>query len=332
MKKKYHISISISDTAFRYVVVDRDQNGFFVPAYGETFLEEGIVVKGEIIKASALLDVITSFKKNLPDSSVSIYSLVLPHQYFIHDSFLVAGVSSQKQKNSAIQQYLGDNIQQYPWAENHSCLYQTDEHDMVYVEALPHERYQSYITLLSSCGIDNVEVHSDISAVSVMVKDSPSVVIKIDNEKSYVFEINNGFVESKKTFELSYQSLVSDVVKFLGVDLDFARKVVRKYGVSRAHQEPKVYQRIVRSVSPLLDYLKVNKSTRKKKIYLWFSHEPLVGMKDVLTKQMHTEINVISPVHNEIALYHEVLDIHMDDTYRYSALLLTASLSMNGKL
>lgn len=332
MKNKYHVAISISDTMFRYVLVGQDQHGFFVQDHGETPLEEGVVIRGEIIRASVLTNIISHTKKNLSAFAPVNYSLVLPHRYFIYDAFLVEGIAQQKKKHLGIQTYLREHVQQYPWAEDHSCLYQTDDNDMVYVEALPHERYQGYKTLLASCGIDDLEIHSTISGMTVITKAAPSLIIKIDHDKSHILECTYGHLEQQKIFELSYQSLVADVVKFLQVDLDFAQKVIRKYGVSRAHQEPKVYQRVIRSVSPLLDYLRIQKSIQKKKVYLWFSYEPLVGMQDMLMKHLHTDVSVINPVHNEMVQFHEVLTMHKDDTYRYSTLLLTAALSLKGSL
>lgn len=328
MKYNPHLSISISDTTLRFVLVSHNEQGFFVSDFGEYLIEKGVVVKGEIIKAAQLSSILKEIKQKAKAYKKLSYSCILPHTLFTFDTFELKGIQEISKKKDFLKKYLEEHQNDHSWVSDHSYLYHTHG-DVVHIEALQQELYTSYITLLEASGYKGIEIHSDISSLRQKLKSEPSVVIEVSEDMSFVMLFEHGALLSYKTFEFSYKRLIADIVSHISVDTSFAHKVLKKYGVSRAHQDASVYQRIKRSLAPMLDYLRLNKSITKGRVYLWKTHEEIVGMDDVLTRVLHTDVESLNVVQDE---YHEVLDIHKDELPRYVQLLLTATQSMKREL
>ena len=190
-KKTLHTSILINDQVIRYVVMHMDNQGMYVVHHDEAHLPKGVVVVGEVLKARILGDILSMIHKKivsvLKEKKIRArneYSVLLPHEHFYHTQFEVKGIAESNDSSKMLKQYLSENIDQFPWAQRYSYVHVLDG-DVVHVEALPSDVYQSYTLLFKNAGFSSVKVVSDIARLGSLVEyHSTSLIVMIDEHQT----------------------------------------------------------------------------------------------------------------------------------------------------
>ena len=333
-KKNFvQVSIYIDDSIIRYLVLNKDENGFFVEHHDEAFLPQGVIVKGEILKAQVLLGILKKIQekvtKKLTEMSKPQYSLLLKNDYFLNTQLELPGYSGGKNLTKQLKKFLSKHREDYSWFKDHNYRSHFDkETSKVYIQALPIEVYKSYQMLLTQAGMDPVSIYSDLYATEYLLDtQETAVVVVIGEDVSRVVEYRNNHYLSDQKFQVSYQKFTSDIIKNLGIKEDEARDIVRTYGVSRAHRDQKVYQHIMRSITPLVDFLRKRKTITQTPVCLWYLDTPVLGMADLLQKRLKTQVHKIDPLRHDTYFFHDIISLHRDDSHRYSLLLAHAAVT-----
>lgn len=329
-KPKIQVVLSISNNDIRYVMVDRNDHGFFVVHHEEASLPEGIIEKGEILRAEALTTILKKVHDTiegcLPVNKKAQYSLLLPHHYFRYEMISLEESLPEKKPQQFVADYLQENSDTYPWVTNHTYQFHYHEDDNeLYIEALNSDIYTSYATVLSSAGFGDVTVTSNTTACGKLLSDQKtSQMVLFGEDSSYLIGYRNGHRIASQKFEISYQRFVADIVKSLSIDPDVARKIIREYGVSRAHKDEKVYNQLMRALTPLLDLLRKKRTLTKYPLYVWYLNTPIVAMEEVIEKRVGIEVSELNPLSLSLYPFNEVLTLHKHDSYRYSLLIAYA--------
>lgn len=331
---KVHVVITITNNDIRYVIVDKDKEGFFVVHHEEASLPEGIIEKGEILQAQALTTILrkmnSTIVNHLPSKKKAVYSLLLPHHYFRFETLSFEEPLPEKNTQQYVVQYLRDNSETYPWVTNHTYnLRYNQEENEVYVEALNNDIHMSYDTVLTTAGFKDTVITNNISACGPLLSDQKiAQIILFGEESSYLIGYRNGYRVSSQKFEISYRRFVSDIVRGLRIDSKVARKIIHEYGVSRAHKDEKVYTQLMRSLTPLLDILRKKKTRAQYPLYIWYLDTPITAMEEVIEKRVNITVKELNPFRLNNYPFHEVLTLHKDESYRYSLLIAYALLEM----
>lgn len=331
---KVQVVIAITNSDIRYVIVDKDSDGFFVVHHEEAELPEGIIEKGEILRAEALSSILKKVNGNimthLPAKKKAVYSLLLPHHYFRFETLSLQDPLPQKNTQQYLAQYLNDNSETYPWVTNHTYSFHYNEEDQeVYIEALNSDMYTSYETLLTTSGYKDVAITSNTTACGFLLSHHKTAqMVLFGEESSYLIGYRNGYRVSSQKFEISYRRFVAEIVKGLSIDKERARKIIREYGVSRAHKDERVYTQLMRSLTPLLDILRKKKTSAKYPLYVWYLDTPIVAMEEVIEKRVNINVTELNPFALPGYSFHEVLTLHKQESYRYSLLVAHALFQM----
>jgi Tfp pilus assembly PilM family ATPase len=328
--KKVSVVVSISTNHISYVIVDKDSDGFFVVHYEEAVLPEGIIEKGEILKAEALTNILkkirSTISEHVPSKRKVEYSLLLPHHYFRYEAIPLTLSPEEKNRKEYVQQFLKDNSDTYPWVTNHSYTFHySQEAQELYISALNNDMYSSYRSVFQTAGYVDVNIESSTTACGILLNDQPLASLVLFGEDfSYLIGYRNGHRVSSQKFEISYQRFVSDIVRGLRIEPSVARKIISDYGVSRAHKDSKVYTQLMRSLTPLLDLLRKKKIVSKHPLHVWYLNTPIIAMEEVIEKRVGIEVKELHPLNIPTHNFHEVLTMHKDESYRYSLLLAYA--------
>ena len=330
-----HTSISITDTHVHYLTLVQGEAGLFVLTNEVAELPEKVVVNGEILQARTLGDVLhivkTTVENVLKEHKYTghNYTVLLPHTYFLHTQVHVEGISQKKKPQRELASYLNEHLDQYPWVKNHTYISAFDG-DVAHIEALSHEHYKSYATLLESHGYQNFEIISDIAHLGTLVNShARCYVVMFNQNETELIEYRNGTYEDKESFDISLKEMVATVKKQLATDEVFAQKVVDQYGVSRAHPEEKVFSHLRRATTEIIDTLRKKKGITSIPVALYFRTKPVVGMVDLLTNTLRTQVSELDPLNHENYRFAEVLTLHRGDTYQYNPLIVEAMIRLS---
>ena len=328
-KSSTQLVLYCDDLSIRYLLLDRDDQGLFVRAHDEAELPLGVLERGEILKAEAFTGILRTIKTAVEREGFKLKNiqttLILDNDYFKHVDFDLPGYSFRKDLHKQIQSFIKNN-DEYSWLKDaHVSARYDDQQKKLYAYTLSKHLSSGYLHSLEKAGFRDVSIHSDMFACEQLVGSDPHVrMIVVGDKYSKLVELKHGHYVSDKKFQVSYQQFSSDIIKNLNIPKDTARKIVREYGVSRAHKDQKVYARIIRSLTPLVDYLRLQKDIRTTPLFLWYLDTPIIAMADVLSKRLSTQVQELDPLKQSPRAFHEVLSLQRDDSHRFSLLLAQA--------
>lgn len=328
-KREVPVRVAITDTSITYLTLDRDNQGFFVVSYGSLPLDEGTVVKGEVCKAKSfvttLKQVVSLVTKNLPERTSPQYTLLLPHENFLHTHVSFPYDVEEKNLSRNFKSFLLEHDDRYPWVRTHYYLSSFDDStDGVYVRALDKERYGSYYLLAHEAGIGRVSIESVLHGItSFLPQKERCSVILFEEEVSRILEYERGYYLRERKFQVSYRHLAQAIAKHIQVERSEGQQILDTYGVSRAHKDPKVFSQMMRSVSPLLDFLRKKKSVSQTFTYIWYLGTPLAGMADLLEKRLGGNVIELD-IFNSPYQFHEVLSLPREESNKYALLIASA--------
>ena len=331
---KKQVVLSLSDTEIAYLVVDRDENGFFVIHHERAELPKGIIQNAEVLRAEALTTILKKsyqdIMEHLPKKSRCSFSLLLPHVHFTHEIVGFGEEIPKKTLSRFIQKHLKENPERYPWSRTHSYTFEySEERNEIAFEALDNEKYSSFRHVCEAAGIKEVGIVSNTKACGTLLENYPTAsMILFGDESSYLIGYRNGYCISSQRFEVSYRRCITDITKGLRVDGNMAKKVIREYGVTRSHKDQSVYNQLMRSFTPLIDILRKRKTDKKQQLFTWHLRKPLRGMEEMFYKRVGVSVEELNPLHLDEYPFHEVLHLHKEESYQYSLLIAHAIVKM----
>lgn len=318
--------LKISDTSVSFVTLKKNEGGFFVHHYEDVALVPGTIVRGEILRAEFLSKILKKIASTLDDTRVDV---ILPHEYFLLSQGFLSENTKKQKAEKRIKAYVADNKQSEPWHSDHVCefeIFESKDTDKVEFTCLPKDIHHAYTHVLSKAGFQTVTLSSDILCFSHIFNTDRSALISLSHDNTRVVEFKEGRYMSHKTFEVSYQSVYKDIISHLKAPRQKAIDIAREYGFLRAHKDEKLFRQLIKSASPMLDFLHKKKTSAKKKsssgtnqMHVIFNDQPLPGFADMIAQKINIPVNHVDVLKNPRYIFQDVLSLHRNDSYQYQA-------------
>jgi Tfp pilus assembly PilM family ATPase len=317
--------ISVSDSEISYLNLGRDLNGFFVIAHEKAKLDEGVIKKIEILKAEFFLQVINKLSKKIKQKDIEI---LLPYEYFFFETIEFPEVSKRKRLEGEIKDFL-KNIDslEFPWFETHHVDYSVYLNEGVYqvlFYGLPKELHESYRHIFTNTEFRSIVCIPNILAFDLYIGNDRVSVIDVEKDIMRVIEFKRGVYSGEKKFKSSLVQFIKDIKKDIDISDEAALKIFLDYGFLRSHKDQKVHKRIVKSISPLLDFFAKRKIKEESKILINFQTPFFPGFIDSLSHVFSGEIRQIDILKDKRYIFHDVLSIHKNEMHSYQALIAQA--------
>jgi len=312
--------VYITDAYISYLTLKKNDEHFLVDDYDTLPLVEGAIKKGEILMADFLYKI---FKKMVAGVHNKKIDVILPHEYFVSDNFIIPGEVPQKTTlKKRVLQYLHNLDTKYSWQKTHVCEfsnYVDARGEQVSARCLPKDIYTSYIHVLKKAGFKVTSLSSDLLAFDHILPAERTSLIMLGKESCHVAEFKHNMFMSHKKFEVSSQLFIQDIMKTLNVTETAAVGILKEYGVLRSHKDEKVYKRLIRSFSPLLDFLTKRKIKELSHIKVLFSDLPIRGFVDMVSKKAQGDVDELDVVRTTDYAFEDVLLLHRDGSYAYQS-------------
>jgi Tfp pilus assembly PilM family ATPase len=323
--------IRINDEYISYLTVSKNEHGFFIDNYESIEIPEGIIVKGEILKADILYTLLKKIKSQIKNNHVDI---LLPHDYFLCSDAFLGKETEHKDIKKRIKEYFKNKTNTEPWHTTHVCEFSTHEvrgKEKVLFKCLPKDIQKSYVHVCKKSGFKINSISSDILAFDHFFKNERTLLVHVEEEHIRVAEFKSGMYVSHKTFQASYKQFTQEIMNQVKVPYSKARSIIGEYGFLRDHKEEKVYTRLVRSLSPLIDFisksqnefLKIKGSSTKTKesvvVKVVFGDIHIPGFVDMISQSTRGDISEFDIVYNGTYTFQDVLTLHRKDSYQYQS-------------
>lgn len=317
--------ISINDEILSYITIQKNAQGYDVTDYGEAYLPQGVVVRGEILKADFLGNALKKIAQKISQTNIDI---MIPHEYFLCKNAVLENAQKKETLKDRVQQYFNNKETSEEWQSTHICEFSiypvAHQKDTVFFKCLNKEMYQSYEYVVTLAGLQMDTISSEILAYSHLIPPERTFLISLQKNYALVSEFKNGIYLSAKKFQVSYEQFTGDIKKNISLSDEEAYKILKKYGVLRSHKDERVYKRLMQSMSPLLDYISKRKISDQYTILVTFADTPVLGFVDAIaqaTMAHSEELDIITTNQYNFA---DILSLHRDDSYKFSALIAQA--------
>ncbi len=314
-------TLYIDDTHIRMITLDHNGKEYSVRLSERAELEPGVIHNGDIVQADLLYRVLKHMKKNIPKESC--VDVLFSEDAFLHDHVLLDESYTGKTLKQKISRALKQESGKRAWIDTHLCegsYHRVDDHDFLFFECLRKDVRKSYHFVFEKAGIKVASFSSDVVALGhLLPQDEQVSLMYVDQDYMRVAEFKQGVFSGSKKFAASYRELARDIEKQLNIDEEQAQDILNKYGVLRSHKSEKLYKRLVRSLSPLLDFLLKRKA--KRDIYICFANEPLLGFADLVQKASKGNVHELDVLASPAYPHTEVLSLHRKESYHYQLLI-----------
>ncbi len=311
--------LSITDTDISYVTLKKNSHGFFIHSYERVPLVTGAVVNGEILMVDFLYKIIKKITITLENKNVDI---LLPHEHFLcTDTELEPDIFNTPLKKR-ITQYFKTSKTPHSWQKTHVCefsYYTFAKREKVLFTCLPKDIHGSYIHVLEKAGLRISAISSNILAFDHILPIDRTSLIYVTPIGMYVAEFKNQVFSSYKNFQASSHQFVADIAKHLMIKKEEAQKILDQYGVLRSHKDERVYKRILRSLSPLLDFMSKRKIKDRSFVKVIFADKPIPGLVDIFKKRVHSDVAALDIFRTDNYSFQDILSLHRKDSYYYQA-------------
>lgn len=316
------------DQELRYLYLDTDTQGIFVRAYGTIDIENGVIEKGEILKAQKFLDILKKLKKNIGEIKKDTqHILLLPQEYVQHEHCVLPDINLKKKLSPQVKTFLEQDSELYPWLSTHSFQPVFDTRTQkIYLELIRADRYKSFSIVFEQAGFLNIAIHGAMTSLGAFVRNTKhSMVMVVSEHTTRILDFEFHHLIREKKFEFSPQLLLRIIRNHLkSVSPEYAKNILREYGISRAHREEKLYHELLRNLNPLASVMRKRTLARSVPVYICFTTDFILGLTDTLEQQLKIPIEEIDPFMGPSGLFHEVLFLPAQDKNTYSLLAAAA--------
>jgi hypothetical protein len=108
-------------------------------------------------------------------------------------------------------------------------------------------------------------------------------------------------------------------MKNVSLDQGSALGILKKYGVLRTHKDEQVYKRLIRSLTPLLDFFKKRKVKTAADIFVLYKEIPIPGFADTISHVAGSHVKDLDIFGFEGYTFQDILQLHKNDSYRYQS-------------
>ncbi|MCA9351444.1 hypothetical protein KC929_01550 [Patescibacteria group bacterium] len=319
-KKASRTVVLITDTHIAYLTLANNGRGFFVVAHDWSPLPEGVVVRGEILKAEVLKKILEKIAKKVQVKKVD---LILPHEYFFTTSVSLGEGRGTLEKRLAkiardqdLAWYRTHHIELYPYKEN--------DKDQALCVGLPKEVASSYRHVFARAGLEVLSFQSHYLAFGPIVPKGRVSQVIVGETSTEIVEFKDGIYQSSKTFASSYRDFIESVVDVLSITEPKAREIFARYGVLRAHRDERVYRKVTKSMSPVIEFITQRGMKEGSSLVVTFLDLPIRGYVDALGKVVGDAAGELYVIKHPRYQFQDVLTLHRDDSYRYQPLIAQA--------
>jgi Tfp pilus assembly PilM family ATPase len=316
--------ISFTDNELSYITLNKNEHVFSVEKHETITLPKGTVVRGEILKADLLSKILTEMSSKLPNKAVDV---LLPHDYFL----CAEGVLKPEAKNYSlkkrVKRYFEDIGKTETWHKTHICEfsnYTIDNKEQILFKCLPKDMQESYVHVFKKSGLQVTSLVSDILAFDHVLTENRTSLVSVGHNNIRVTEFKEGMYKAYKTFQVSYNQFVEDIKTNLNISDTDAKKILNQYGVLRAHRDEKVYKKLHRSLSPLLEFMMKRKIKTTSSVKIVFADTPVLGLVDMFKKSLNVEVSELDILKTDYFTFQDVLALHRKESYQYQALIAQA--------
>ena len=316
--------IQVTDTHLTYITLNYSKQGFFISKNETVELPEGTILRGEILKADLLYRILKKLAQHIENTSVDI---VLSHDYFLCAEGDLDTSSSHKTLKKRVADYFKNESKKESWHRTHVCEFSYHEvqgREKLLFKCLPKDVQQSYIHVFQKAGMKIQSLSSDILAFDHVLPYPRASLIVVGQDTIRVAEFKQGMYVSHKTFQVSYHQCIQDIMNTLTISETAAQKILRQYGILRAHKDEKVYRRLLKSFSPLLEFLSARKIKETSSMFVSFFDVPIKGLVDTLQKTLSIEVQELDVLATDHYTFQDILALHRDESYQYQALIAQA--------
>jgi Tfp pilus assembly PilM family ATPase len=316
-KQQSKIVIKVSDSELSYISLRKNKLGFFIDQFETIELPEGIIKDGEILKADIFSKLLKKIEKKLINKHINI---LLPHESFLCNAGTLKNSEKKIATKIRIKEYLENISETENWQKTHvheSEIFHFGIKDRVLFTCLSKDIQKSYVHVFKKSGLKVDSLNSELLAFGHMFDADFSSVIFVNQNVTRIVDFRKGMYIADKTFQVSYQQLIENIIKSVHSEHTYAENILVKYGILRTHRDPQVYKRIMRSFGPLFDFFKKSKSKNESSIALVYSRFPLLGLADAVSQTTHTHVHDFNVFGNKNYVFEEVLSLHKNESYAY---------------
>jgi len=331
-RKKTKTVIRISDNSISVLTLGYNQANKLDVLYHEDLgIPAGIIVSGEILKLEVLAQILKKIKSKIGNTSVDV---LLPHEHFHCSQISLDPVDKKTALKKRVKDYFQTKTKNEPWHKTHACEFQhypEAGEGIVLFRCLPKEAYKSYLEVFKRAGLVLSALNSDILAFDHLLGAERTSLVHIQGQQTQIADFKKKVHVGLKKFELSYSYLIDDILRNIDMKRGDAKKILEKYGALRSHRDPIVYKRLLRSFSPLVDFLKRRKTQGAFRILVVFGLFPLPGFADHIRRYINVPMQELNLFLDFGYDFVEVPGIHKKHTYRYQAHIAQALRSFEKK-
>jgi len=199
------VGLSISDSAVRFVELNKVGGNFVLGKYGERSLPPGVVTSGFIYNSQQLANILSDLKK---DYGLNFVKATLPEEKAYLFKTEIPKLS-QTETRSAISFKLEENVPistvnaVFDYSVIEDEFSRTKDHQDILVSVLPVKVVRAYFDAITSAGLTplSFEIESQAIADSVINKKDRRafLIINLTKEKTGLYVVSDGVVQFTST-------------------------------------------------------------------------------------------------------------------------------------
>lgn len=309
--------ISIADHSLSYLTLEKKPDGFSIIDHEIIELPEGIVSEGHILKADVLYKILKKIADKIKNKNID---LILDQELFVFSRTILDENSKKQSLKKRIKTYFKNHPEKQSWQDTHVCefsLHPSAEKEHVLFTCLPVELQSGYTHIFKKAGFSIGSFAPSLKALGHFCTAEKELLVHIDKNAIRVIEYMQGMYVSHKTFASSYPQFIKDILKNITLSEDHAKNILAEHGFLRSHKDEKVYKQLIRSLSPLIQFMTQKKAKRFNQISVIFADYPLPGFTDLLQKNFNVPTRHLDILTTEKYSFQEVLSLHKNETYPY---------------
>lgn len=311
--------LMMTDSHLSYLTLEKKADGFSISDHEVLELPTGMLVNAEILKADLLYKILKKLAGKIKNKNIDV---ILDHDLFHFADDVLDPETKKQQVKKRVKSYFKHNTKKHTWQDTHVCefsLHQQDEKDHVFFSCLPIELQSSYTHVFEKAGFVIQSFCSSLVAFDHLLTHTKEILVVVDYDVIRVVEFKSGMYVSHKTFASSYGQFIKDIKKHLSISSEKSQEILSEHGFLRSHKDEKVYKQLIRSLSPLLQFMTQRKAKQLDYISVVFADYPLPGFVDILKKNFKVPAKHLDVLTTDTYTFQEVLSLHKNETYPYQA-------------
>ncbi len=299
------VGVDISDGSIKFLELMRRKNRFEVGHFGEKFLKDGLVSKGEIKDRQGLVSVLKDIKKetgitsanvSLPEEKAFLFKVNVPNA---DDESVRTNLSFQIEKKVPIS--LAEAVFDYDILSNNK-----KKGDMVsaVVTVFPGAFVESYLSVFKEAGVEvlSLEIEAQAIARAVTKESDPSTYMVVDfgHRRSGLAVVSRNVVVYTSTLDVGGDNITRKIKQILKVTDRDVNKIKNEIGFTLGENR-ELYEAVGSTIFALKDEINKHynywgarveegKEDPIKRIILCGGNSNIAGLRDHLAEVMKVPV------------------------------------------